>query len=66
MYSIMHLIFISGFNCCEDIVPILTSTVIECYKAGLKNSAYASVLMRPEYRQQIDEKYKKKIEAIVR
>lgn len=51
-----------------DIVPILTSTVIECQKAGLKNSAfsYAAMLLRPEYRNQLDLKYKKKIESIVR
>eukprot|EP00658_Telonema_sp_P-2_P019720 TRINITY_DN17770_c0_g1_i1.p1 TRINITY_DN17770_c0_g1~~TRINITY_DN17770_c0_g1_i1.p1 ORF type:complete len:494 (+),score=147.79 TRINITY_DN17770_c0_g1_i1:153-1634(+) len=50
------------------IVPILTSTVIECQRAGLKRSAYefASMLMRPEYRAQIAENYKRKIEAIVR
>lgn len=49
-------------------VPILTSTVIECYRANMKLSAfrYASILMKPEYRQQIDEKYKKKIEGIIR
>lgn len=52
----------------SDIVPILTSTVIECHRAGLKKSAfsYAAMLMRPEYRNQIDSKYIKKIEAIVR
>lgn len=51
-----------------DIVPILTSTVIECHRAGLKNAAFnfAAMLMRPEYRGQIDAKYSKKIEAIVR
>lgn len=51
-----------------DIVPILTSTVIECNRAGLKKSAftYAAMLMRPEHRNQIDAKYIKKIEAIVR
>ena len=51
-----------------DIVPILTSTVIECQRAGLKVSAFsfAAMLMRPEYRQQIDTKWKKKIEQIVR
>ncbi|XP_064484193.1 WD repeat-containing protein 19-like [Ornithodoros turicata] len=50
------------------VVPILTSTVIECHRAGLKNSAfnYATMLMRPEYRSSIDGKYKKKIEGIVR
>ncbi|XP_038055636.1 WD repeat-containing protein 19-like isoform X2 [Patiria miniata] len=50
------------------IVPILTSTVIECHRSGLKNSSfsYAAMLMRPEYRNNIDLKYKKKIEAIVR
>merc|ERR1719327_1932313 len=50
------------------IVPILTSVVIECQKANLKTSAYqfACTLMRPEYRQQVSEQYKKKIENIVR
>lgn len=54
--------------CIADIVPILTSTVIECHRAGLKNSAFsfAAMLMRPEYRNKIDVKYKKKIEAMVR
>lgn len=49
-------------------VPILTSTVVECNRAGLKKSAYqyAVMLMRPEYRTEIDSKYSKKIEAIVR
>ncbi|XP_065839406.1 WD repeat-containing protein 19-like isoform X2 [Oscarella lobularis] len=57
---------ISKFPC--HIVPILTSTVIECQRAGLKNSAfgYAAMLMRPEYRSKIDPKYKKKMEQIVR
>lgn len=34
------------------VVPILTSTVIECQRSGLRNTAfeYASMLMRPEYR----------------
>ena len=51
-----------------DIVPILTSTVVECHRAGLKHSSFsfAAMLMRPEYRSQIDVKYKKKIEMIVR
>ena len=52
----------------SDIVPILTSTVIECHRSGLRNSAFsfAAMLMRPEYRDKIDLKYKKKIEGIVR
>lgn len=52
----------------SHIVPILTSTVIECQRAGLKNAAFtfAAMLMRPEYRNQIDTKYGKKIEGIVR
>uniref|UniRef100_A0A8C2H4P6 WD repeat domain 19 n=1 Tax=Cyprinus carpio TaxID=7962 RepID=A0A8C2H4P6_CYPCA len=52
----------------SHIVPILTSAVIECHRAGLRNSAFsfASMLMRPEYRNKIDLKYKKKIEAMVR
>ena len=47
------------------IVPILTSTVIECHRSGLRYSAfnYAAMLMRPEHRQQIDDKYRKKIEG---
>lgn len=49
-------------------VPILTSTVIECQRAGLKTTAheYAVMLMRPEYREHIDVNLKRKIEAIVR
>ncbi len=52
----------------SDIVPILTSTVIECHRSGLRQSAfsYAAMLLRPEYREKIDLKYKKKIEGIVR
>lgn len=50
------------------IVPILTSTVVECHKSGLRGSSfsYAAMLMRPEYRSKVDEKYRKKIEQIVR
>lgn len=49
-------------------VPILTSTVIECHRAGLKHSSYeyALVLMRPEHRSLIDPNIKRKIEGIVR
>lgn len=49
-------------------VPILTSTVIECDRAGLKHAAfqYAAHLMRAESRDQLDAKYKKKLESIVR
>lgn len=45
----------------------MTSTVIECTRGGLKASGleYAMVLMRPEYRSQVDAKYKRKIEALV-
>lgn len=52
----------------SHIVPILTSTVIECQRSGMKKSAfnYAVMLMRSEYRDQIDSKYAKKIESIVR
>lgn len=50
------------------LVNILTSTVVECQRAGLKASAYeyAVQLMRPENRSNIDPKLKKAIEAIVR
>lgn len=49
-------------------MPILTSTVIECHRVGFQKAAFsfASMLMRSEYRSQIDAKYTKKIEAIVR
>lgn len=49
-------------------VPILTSTVIECHRAGLRYAAfkYATTLMNPEYRKLVDPKYSKKIEAVVR
>lgn len=52
----------------NHIVQILTSTVVECQRAGLKRSSfeYASMLMRAEYRNSVDPRYKKKIGAIVR
>merc|ERR1712187_84563 len=50
------------------VVPILTSVVIECQRAKMTQEAYnyACTLMRPEYRPQVTEQYKKKIENIVR
>ena len=50
------------------VVPILTSTVIECQRADMKRSAleFATLLMQPEHRKQIAEAYKRKIETIVR
>lgn len=52
----------------KHIVPILTSTVIECQRAGMNRTALeqAAVLMRPEHRQEINANYKRKIEAMVR
>ena len=52
----------------SHVVPILTSTVIECQRANMKKTAYeyACVLMRPEYRNNITAEYKRKIENIVR
>ncbi|BET02082.1 WD repeat domain 19 [Nesidiocoris tenuis] len=49
-------------------VAILTSTVIECHRADLKGAAftYAAMLMRPEYKSKIEEKYLKKLEGVVR
>ncbi|EJW87660.1 hypothetical protein WUBG_01436 [Wuchereria bancrofti] len=50
------------------VVPILTTSVIECTKAGLKQSAFkfAVELLKDCNRKNIDEKYRKKIEAVVR
>eukprot|EP01041_Mallomonas_annulata_P000695 gene695-1331_t len=53
----------------QHVVPILTSTVIECQRAGLKASSYeyAVMLMRPEHRSKFDDvNLRRKIEAIVR
>ncbi|TPX34511.1 hypothetical protein SmJEL517_g02844 [Synchytrium microbalum] len=52
----------------EHAIPILVSTVIECYRSGMKKSAFehAAILMRPENRDKIEDKHKKKIEGIVR
>ncbi|OQR75032.1 WD repeat-containing protein 19-like [Tropilaelaps mercedesae] len=49
-------------------VKILTSTVIECQRAGLKGSAYhyATILLRSEYRDQIEPKYRDKMAALVK
>ncbi|KAJ8975022.1 hypothetical protein NQ317_012460 [Molorchus minor] len=42
----------------SHIVPILTSTVIECHRAGLRHAAYkyATTLMNPEYRKKCGSK----------
>ena len=63
-----HRDFTVHFLSFADTVPILTSTVIECQRSGLKNSAFtfAAMLMRTDYRPLIDQKWKKKIEQIVR
>eukprot|EP00912_Choanoflagellata_sp_UC4_P001161 UC4_evm1s724 len=52
----------------SHMVAILTSTVIECYRAGMRNSAFswAAMLMRREYKTKIDPKFKRKMEQIVR
>ncbi|XP_065347097.1 WD repeat-containing protein 19 [Cloeon dipterum] len=49
-------------------VPILTSAVIECGRAGLASTSFklASMLMRPMHRPHLDPKYKRKIESVVR
>ncbi|OON15918.1 hypothetical protein X801_08274 [Opisthorchis viverrini] len=54
--------------CLPDVVPILTSTVIECQKAGLKSASfgYAAMLLRPEYREKLDPKHRRKFETLVR
>ncbi|RVE42234.1 hypothetical protein evm_013118 [Chilo suppressalis] len=59
---------VSFFPTLQHQVSILTSAVIECSRAGLKHQAHhwAKVLMQPEYRSQIDPKYSKKIESVVR
>lgn len=51
-----------------DTAQILTSAVIICTKAGLKTHAlnFATQLIHPNLKQKINEKYKKKIETIVR
>jgi WD repeat-containing protein 19 len=47
-------------------VQILTTTVVECMRANLKEAAYtwACILMRPEHRPFIDERFKKQIEKV--
>ncbi|CAB3401707.1 unnamed protein product [Caenorhabditis bovis] len=50
------------------VVQILTSAVVICTQANLRKSAHkwATALMNPDYRPKIHQKYKKKIEDIVR
>ncbi|XP_032511924.2 WD repeat-containing protein 19 [Danaus plexippus] len=59
---------VSFFPTEQHQVSILTSTVIECLRAGMKHQAYqwARVLMEPQYRSKIDPKYIKKVESVVR
>lgn len=50
------------------VVPILTSTVIECQRAGLKRDSleYAKILLRPEHKPKVAPQYLKPIEGFVR
>jgi WD repeat-containing protein 19 len=50
------------------IVPILTSTVIECQRAGLKKDSleYSKKILQPEYKSKVAPQYLKPIEAFVR
>ena len=50
----------------KHVVPILTSAVIECHRAGLLASAHkwACVLMQPQHAPLVAEPYRKKIEGI--
>lgn len=50
----IYLIFFL-FTSFLDVVPILTSTVIECHRADLKGAAfnYAAMLMKPEYKSKV-------------
>ncbi|XP_003376326.1 conserved hypothetical protein [Trichinella spiralis] len=52
----------------ENAVQIYTLTAIECWYSGMKSTAYkwAAVLMRPNYKESIDSRYKKTIETIIR
>lgn len=67
------------FHTCVDLIPlnpfsypdsvqILTTLVIECLRAGLSKNAlrFAQILMKPDNREKIDAKFKKKIEVLVR
>ena len=56
------------FSCKTDSVAILTSAVIECTRASMLKQAveFAIILMKPENRDLIDVKFKKKIENLVR
>lgn len=49
-------------------VALLTTTVVESHRAGLKKAAYdySMMLMEPQYRDSIDPKLKRKVEALVR
>jgi WD repeat-containing protein 19 len=49
-------------------VNILTTTVAECTQAGLKQAAYkqSCILVRPENIDQVNPKFKKKVESIAR
>ena len=49
-------------------VQLMTSTVVECQKVGYKKSAFdvAAILLRPENRANMDPKYRKKVESLIR
>lgn len=49
-------------------VPILTSCVIACQRSGMKHRCYqyACLLMSKQYRDQVDDKYRKAMDTFVR
>ncbi|CDW56138.1 WD repeat-containing protein 19 [Trichuris trichiura] len=55
-------------KCVSDAVKIFTLTAIECWRTDLQLSAYkwATVILRPDYRSQIEENYRNTILTIVR
>lgn len=52
----------------SDATQILTTLVIECQRAGYPKTAlkYAQLLMKPENREKVDAKFRRKIETLVR
>ena len=46
----------------SDTVPILTSTVIECQRSGLKKSSFqfAAMLMKPEFKDQVSRRARRR------
>jgi len=68
VYSMQKSLHLIWYWIITEAIGILTSTIIENYKCGLKDTAISAcyIIMKPEYRRELAPEFKEKFEFIVR